>query len=134
MPRRFSFQSVCLQVCLVTILSLTACRKSRAPNSEVVPTAVVPVAAPAPSQAPPPQGGAPAPSAGTGQDVVASFLNSSEFADLSKAYQVFYYQKKRHTADLQELVRERYIRAIPPPPPGKSYAVDQKQLKIILVP
>ena len=75
-----------------------------------------------------------APKAPAGPDVVANFLNSSEFADLSKAYQVFYYQKKRHTTDLQELVRERYIRAIPTPPPGKSYAIDQKQLKVILVP
>lgn len=120
--------------CLLAAVLLlhTACRKARKAESEIV--AAAPVAAdpgPAPGGAAPATSASPAPAT---PDAVAKFLNSSEFADLSKAYQVFHLQKKRHTADLQELVKERYLRAIPPPPPGKSYAIDQKNLKVILVP
>lgn len=114
-----------------TFLFQTACRKPAKPVADIVPAA--PVAAdPAPTT---PAAGAPAaPAAPASVNAVATFLNSSEFADLSKAYQVFYLQKKRHTADLQELVKERYLRTIPPPPPGKSYAIDQKNLRVLLVP
>lgn len=66
------------------------------------------------------------------EDPVAKFLNSSEFADLTKAYQVFYYQKKRHATDVQELVQAGYLRSVPPPPPGRKYGYDQKNLKVIL--
>ncbi len=120
--------------CLLAAVLLlhTACRKARKAEPEIV--AAAPVAA-----APDPTPGGPTPATSANPapataDAVAKFLNSSEFADLSKAYQIFYLQKKRHTADLQELVKERYLRAIPPPPPGKSYAIDQKNLKVILVP
>ncbi|PAW87525.1 MAG: hypothetical protein B9S33_06130 [Pedosphaera sp. Tous-C6FEB] len=61
------------------------------------------------------------------------FLNSSEFADLTKAYQVFYYQKKRHATDVQELVQAGYLRTIPAPPPGRKFGYDQKNLKVTLV-
>jgi len=66
------------------------------------------------------------------EDPVAKFLNSSEFADLTKAYQVFYYQKKRHATDVQELVQAGYLRSVPPPPPGRKYGYDQKNLKVTL--
>lgn len=124
----------CLLVGFLVVFA-TGCRKARKPNSEVVPAAPIPaapVAAPVPSGGSAPRTSTPA--APAGADEVARFLNSSEFADLTKAYQVFYYQKKRHTTDLQELVQARYLRAVPPPPPGKSYAIDQKALKVILVP
>ena len=132
MPRRLPlFTSACQCLLVGTLLCQTACKKPAKPVADIVPAA--PVAAdPAPTA---PAAGAPAtPAAPASANAVATFLNSSEFTDLSKAYQVFYLQKKRHTADLQELVKERYLRTIPPPPPGKSYAIDQKNLRVILVP
>ena len=123
----------CLCLLAGALLLNSGCRKPKQTQAEVVPTAPVSVETPPEAKA----GSAAAPSgpaAPATEDAVAKFRNSSEFADLTKAYQVFYLQKKRHTSDLQELVRERYLRSIPPPPPGKNYAVDQKNLKVILVP
>lgn len=111
--------------------SLAACRKQTsapAPENPSRPTTVDP--------APAKSGGVSSqakPTAPTAEDPVAKFLNSSEFADLTKAYQVFYYQKKRHATDVQELVQAGYLRTIPAPPPGRKFGYDQKNLKVTLV-
>lgn len=111
--------------------ALTACRKRTAAPSQENPSAPAAVE-PTPTKS----GGTGAPAKPTvpiAEDPVAMFLNSSEFADLTKAYQVFYYQKKRHATDVQELVQAGYLRTIPAPPPGRKFGYDQKNLKVTLV-
>lgn len=130
----FFVRPACLGMAAAVLLSAAACRKSRKDTEASSPSEVVPVVAPVPVATPTGAAAAAAPSAPATEDAVTKFRNSSEFADLSKAYQVFYLQQKRHTTDLQDLVRAKYLRAIPPAPPGKSYAVDQKNLKVILIP
>lgn len=129
----YSVSLVCLGLIAALLMTGTACRKARKAADASDSSAVVPVEAPAPA-ADTPTAAPKAPAAPATEDAVAKFRNSSEFADLSKAYQVYYLQQKRHTTDLQDLVRAKYLRAIPPAPPGMSYAVDQKNLKVVLVP
>lgn len=123
-----------LIACLASLLTLagtlTSCRKrASAPAPEAPSTQTVVEPTPAKSGGISTQAKPTPPAA---EDPVAKFLNSSEFADLTKAYQVFYYQKKRHATDIQELVQAGYLRSVPTPPAGRKYSYDQKNLRVTL--
>ena len=104
--------------------------------------APVPVAAPPPtataagSAAPPPAVGASAPAAGTSVPGVLEGANAFSVPDLvnlNNAYQAFRSVEMRSPRDLNELVTSKQLESIPPAPGGKKFAIDEANLRIILV-
>lgn len=95
-----------------------------APTSEAVSQAVAP-AAPAPTAA--------APAANPAQ-VRAASEASFQVQDLE--LQVDAYQKiyKRKPESLEQMVREGFLSALPPAPPGKRYSLDPATSRVSLVP
>ena len=49
-----------------------------------------------------------------------------ELVSLKQAVQLFYAQEGRYPKDLQELVTEKYLGSIPPPPAGMKMSYDAK--------
>lgn len=52
---------------------------------------------------------------------------------LNDALHSFLELKGRMPNDLDELVKEKLIPAVPPPPPGRKYAIDANKLEVLLV-
>jgi len=57
-----------------------------------------------------------------------------DLASLRQAIQLFYAQEDRYPRDLQELVSEKYIGALPPPPAGTEFKYNPANGEISIVP
>lgn len=57
-----------------------------------------------------------------------------DLASLRQAIQLFYAQEDRYPRDLQELVSEKYIGALPPPPAGMQFKYNPANGEIAIVP
>jgi hypothetical protein len=53
-------------------------------------------------------------------------------AELSQAVRKYSVEKRQVPATLGEVAAAGYIQNVPQPPPGKSFAIDQKNVKVIL--
>lgn len=106
-------------------LTLTACRKSGQPANELPPPALPP-----PNQ--------PASAATTlGLPPVPPSTNSGprlpQHSELFNAFYKFVNDKSRVPRNVEELVAERYLSPLPPPPPGKRYQLNNQSLELRLV-
>ncbi|MEQ2008632.1 MAG: hypothetical protein ABMA26_17770 [Limisphaerales bacterium] len=99
----------------VAAVALTGCRKKP-------PTPKPDAAAPDPSLS-----GAPVPGKATG-----GTMDIKE--DPNMAFGTFLMAKGRMPTNMQEMVTEKFLRAVPAAPPGKKYAVDPKAGRVVLVP
>lgn len=54
-------------------------------------------------------------------------------ADPNLALGSFLMAKGRLPTNIQELVTEKFLRAVPPAPPGKKHMVDPKSGRVVLV-
>jgi competence protein ComGC len=59
--------------------------------------------------------------------------SSPEVAELTKQVRRYSFEKRKMPESLDELVVAGYIKAVPPAPTGKKYAVDTKRAEVILV-
>lgn len=57
-----------------------------------------------------------------------------DLAALRQAIQLFYAQEDRFPRDLQELVNEKYLGALPPPPAGMQFKYNPANGEVSLVP
>lgn len=57
-----------------------------------------------------------------------------DLAALRQAIQLFYAQEDRYPRDLQELVNEKYLGALPPPPAGMQFKYNAANGEVSLVP
>lgn len=57
-----------------------------------------------------------------------------DLASLRQAIQLFYAQEDRYPRDLQELVNEKYLGALPPPPAGMQFKYNPANGEVSLVP
>lgn len=113
------FPRIILCLLFAMIAGTTACRK-RAKPAEVgtpAPTGPSPIVLPAGTR--PPGAVAPAPSA------VATQLNN--------ALHSFLEMKGRMPHDIGELAAAKLVPAVPPPPPGRKYAIDANTLEVLLI-
>ena len=53
-------------------------------------------------------------------------------AELTQALRKFSVEKRQVPASLNELVGAGYIKNLPQPPSGKSFAIDSKNLQVIV--
>lgn len=99
------------------------------------------VAIPAPPGTPPPPGAATAASdassGGQANGLVAAVDSDGKVlpgeAMIQKAIEIYVEGLgKSWPKDLNELVQAKVLRAIPPAPPGKKWALDGKQYKVLL--
>lgn len=54
-------------------------------------------------------------------------------ADPNMAFGTFLMAKGRMPTNMQEMVTEKFLRAVPPAPPGKKYVIDPKAGRVVLV-
>lgn len=54
-------------------------------------------------------------------------------SDPNLAFGSFVMARGRMPTNVQELVSEKFLRAVPPAPPGKKYVVDPKAGRVVLV-
>lgn len=93
---------------------LAGCRRSPpAPPAAAASAEPSPGAAPVPGQPP-----------GAASDITA---------DPNLALGSFLMAKGRLPKDVQELVTEKFLRAVPPAPPGKKHGIDAKSGRVVLV-
>ena len=52
---------------------------------------------------------------------------------LTQALRQFAVEHKRMPQDFSEIVRAGYVKDLPPPPPGKEFAIDAKTTRVVLV-
>lgn len=64
------------------------------------------------------------PAAGAASDITA---------DPNQALGSFLMAKGRMPTNVQELVTEKFLRAVPTPPPGKKHVIDPKSGRVVLV-
>lgn len=57
-----------------------------------------------------------------------------DLAALRQAIQLFYAQEDRYPRDLQELVNEKYLGALPPPPAGMQFKYNPANGEVSLAP
>jgi competence protein ComGC len=57
----------------------------------------------------------------------------AEVAELTQQLRRYSFEKHKMPETLDELVAAGYIKAVPPAPAGKKFAVDAKQAEVILV-
>ncbi len=60
-------------------------------------------------------------------------VKTVDTASLNQAIQLFYAQEDRYPKDLQELVTEKYLPALPTPPAGMKFHYDPKAGSIKIV-
>lgn len=58
---------------------------------------------------------------------------SPETAELTQQLRRYSFEKRKLPENLDELVAAGYLKAVPPAPTGKKYAVDTKRAEVILV-
>lgn len=111
---------------VLTLISLVACKKQESSpasggNSPVnTPAVAVPLTPPAPVSIAPPEIVATAPSP------------PADFAALNQALQLWV-PINGFPKDLNDLVKAKFIPQLPSLPPGKKFAIDQANLRVIMV-
>ncbi len=71
--------------------------------------------------------------ANTGPSAVAPEADlANVLAELTQALRKFSVEKRQVPASLNEVVAAGYIQNMPQPPPGKTFAIDSKNLKVIV--
>jgi hypothetical protein len=53
--------------------------------------------------------------------------------EMTAALEAWFTSRGSAPANLQELVKAGFIKKMPTPPPGKEFAIDAKNLKVVLV-
>ncbi|KAF0180888.1 MAG: hypothetical protein FD161_606 [Limisphaerales bacterium] len=78
--------------------------------------------------------GSPAPKSGTPAASEPSPGAASDItADPNQALGSFLMARGRMPTNVQELVTEKFLRAVPPAPPGKQHVIDPKSGRVVLV-
>lgn len=111
------------RILVLSLVLLTAasggCRKRNAPGTGGVVEPAGPSPIVLPEGARPPGAAVPVPAALAGQ--------------LNNALHSFIEMKGRLPHDINELATAKLVPAVPPPPPGRKYAIDAKSLEVLLV-
>lgn len=113
------FARIPLLLALALVVASTGCRKKPAPAGASTPGPVVPSPIVLPAGTRPPGAVAPVPAA------LATQLNN--------ALHSFIEMKGRMPNDINELATAKLVPAVPPPPPGRKYAIDANKLEVLLV-
>jgi hypothetical protein len=58
---------------------------------------------------------------------------SAALSQMSAVLRRYVFEHRRTPATFEEFASSGYIRQVPEPPPGKKFAVDAKQMQIVLV-
>jgi hypothetical protein len=131
-----------LSLLLAAALLLCGCgKKQRAPAATEPPTGAAEgkaslenlIAKPAADPAPPPA--APSAEAPAGPSTSAPDADKQviEVKDLTAALHDWLIVHSNYPKDLNELVKENFIPKLPPAPPGKRFALDRRDHRVILV-
>jgi hypothetical protein len=113
------FARIPLLLAFALVAVSTGCRKKTAPvdSSSAAPAGPSPIVLPAGTR--PPGAVTPAPAA------LATQLNN--------ALHSFLESKGRMPHDINELATAKLMPSVPPPPPGRKYAIDANRLEVLLV-
>jgi hypothetical protein len=141
--QRLSFFDALAVALIAGLILNTACSKREAPpKAEPAPKAA-PVSietpdasAPAPAAANPAPAAPPPPDAPPPVGEGSGDPNSPEGKQLADVQYAFFAYCREHTTpprDLSDLVAAHYLRALPVPPAGKKFAIDSKNMKVVLV-
>ncbi len=114
MPVRIS-----LLLALALVVVFVGCRKKEPPAGSSTVAAAVPSPIVLPAGTRPPGATAPAPAA------LATQLNNALHSYLEL--------KGRMPNDINELATAKLVPSVPPPPPGRKYAIDANKLEVLLV-
>lgn len=108
-----------LVLAVALVAASVGCRKKGASNDSSTATPAGPSPIVLPAGARPPGAAAPAPA------TLAMQLNN--------ALHSFLEMKGRMPHDITELATAKLVPHVPPPPPGRKYAIDAKSLEVLLV-
>ena len=110
---------------LLTLASTLGCKKENANSANPAPATAAEAASP--TAAPP------APVSIVPPEIVATApAPPANFAALNQALQLWV-PIKGFPKDLNELVTAKYIAQLPPLPPGKKFAIDESNIRVIVV-
>ena len=117
---------------------LVSCSEKRPAQPVAIPVAQPPPVAPKPSvNVPPPPpleavaAQTPTPAAAAPPSTIEYLQNSTELADLTKALQIFVYEKKRFPNSVTELAQFT-PNGIPKLPPGYRYVIDRSTKQVLI--
>jgi len=125
-----------LVVCLLSV----GCRRRSKANG--IPETPAPAEAPVAESTPPPRPISITPPALPGAEAIADKLptaapNASKTSpvdrSLTEALHRFFEANNRMPTDFSELVRAKFIPAMPNPPAGKRFAIDRANMQVVLV-
>lgn len=141
MTRTARFFPVVLLVGLTTLVALAGCRR-KPPAAPVTPAAEESSAAPAKSP----------PAAGPGSARTATVTQPEQPAadrlptappdsslrlpvqqELTGAVHLYLTDFQRLPADFETLVKGKYLKAMPKPPPGKRFALDRNRMQVVVM-
>ena len=126
-----------LPILFLMVLALPACHKEPPPP----PAPPVKVSAPPPKAEPPPPVTAVAPAATPQEPILDrlpaapddSSLKNPVHKELTSAVHLYNMDNRRMPQDFNTLVKEKYIKAMPQPPPGKRFALDRRRMQVVIV-
>ena len=94
----------------------------------------VPVVQPPPTQATTPEGTAVEPTAfPPAKDAAETYMEPKDVYALNGILLKFLAEQSRAPVSLQELVVRKYLRQIPPPPPGQRFVYDREGVAVKVV-
>jgi hypothetical protein len=139
-----------LPLVLVTLVFLQGCRRKpetpasstpTAPQDSLVPTLESTPAPPPPPPAPPSpasESADTAPAAEKHEDKLPTAAPDSSLRfpvhkELTEAVHLYRLDNAKLPGDFAVLVKERYLKQVPQPPPGKKFALDRNRLQVVIV-
>lgn len=130
-----------LLVGMVILVALSGCRRrSTAPPAASAPEETQPPAAHPSATSKP--AAAPASPATKSEAIVPDRLptapndSSARFPiqqELTSAVHLYLNDYQKLPADLETLVKEKYLKTMPKPPPGKRFALDRNRLQVVIM-
>ena len=128
-------------VVMVGLLVLQGCRRKLPAESATPSTEEVPASTPKSSEVAKPASGSPSvkPAAEqAAQDRLPTAPNDSSLRfpiqqELTGAIHLYSMDHQKMPADFETLVKGKYIKAMPKPPPGKRFALDRNRMQVVIL-
>jgi len=124
---------------LLVLVSLTGCRRNAsptpAPAAPEPPASVAQAASATPARQPAPQPAKP-PEASPDRLPTApndASLRHPVHKELTSAIHLYLTDYRKMPADFETLVKEKYLKAMPKPPPGKRFALDRNRMQVVIL-
>ena len=135
------FSRAALFVVMAALLASLGCRRKPSAPSAAPSPEEAPASSPKSSEAAKPAPGSPSvkPEAEQAvQDRLPTAPNDSSLRfpiqqELTGAIHLYSMDHQKMPADFETLVKGKYIKAMPKPPPGKRFAVDRNRMQVVIL-